>query len=131
MIQALKAGKTINNNGCTLVIKGSRYVMEGPTGKHSLDVDSTCERRLAAHWLGFAGPASTDVKPVDKKPRVLRTYAVKIKYTDFVAGYSMEECDAGTVSGYDRNEAMRKARDIGRDLVGPHGPGYSVSVKLA
>lgn len=131
MTTTLKAGNTISANGCTMVIKGSRYVMEGPTGKHSLDVDSTCGRRLAAHWLGFAGPVSTDVKPLVKKPRALRTYAVKIQYADFVAGYSMEECDAGIVAGYDRNEAMRKARDLGRDLVGPHGPGYRLSVKLA
>lgn len=120
---------TITANGCTLAIVGTRYVMTGPTGKHSLDVDSTCERRLAAHWLGFAGPVVE--APAVKKARVLRTYAVTIVYTDFVAGMSMEPSHAGDVSGFDRNDAMRKARDLGRDLIGPHGPGYKVSVKLA
>ena len=127
MTETLKTS-AITANGCTLAIVGTRYVMTGPTGKHSLDVDSTCERRLAAHWLGFAGPV---VEAPAKKARVLRTYAVTIAYTDFVAGMSMEPCHAGNVSGCDRNEAMRKARDLGRDLVGPHGPGYKLSVRLA
>jgi len=130
MAETLKTS-AITANGCTLEIVGSRYVMTGPTGKHSLEVDCTCERRLAAHWLGFAGPVVEAPAPAVKKARVLRTYAVTIAYTDFVAGMSMEPSHAGNVSALDRNEAMRKARDLGRDLIGPHGPGYKVSVRLA
>ncbi len=38
---------------CTLSIEGDRYVFEGPTGRHSLDIDSTDEARLDAHWDGY------------------------------------------------------------------------------
>lgn len=32
----------------------ARFVMEGPSGKHSLMVEATPLSRLNAHWLGFA-----------------------------------------------------------------------------
>ncbi len=31
-----------------------RFYMEGPSGSHSLDVDSTDLQRLNAHWVTFA-----------------------------------------------------------------------------
>lgn len=133
LIATLAKQATIVERGCTLTIANGRYLMTKGEQRHSIDVDCSCERRLAAHWAGFVdiqGDAVQAVKPVAKKV-IARAYMVAITPTDFVAGMSMEPSEAGEVMARDRNEAMRKARDIGRDLIGPYGPGYKVSVRLS
>ena len=37
----------------TLTQKGDQYVMQGPTGEHTLSVAQTDQKRLDAHWRGF------------------------------------------------------------------------------
>ena len=133
LIATLAKQATITERGCTLTIRNGRYLMTKGEQRHSIDVDSSCERRLAAHWAGFVdiqGDAVEAVKPVAKKV-IARAYIVTITPTDFVAGMSMEPSEAGKVMACDRNDAMRKARDLGRDLIGPYGPGYKLSVRLS
>lgn len=47
--------RTVNakRGPCSLKVAGDRYVMEGPSGCHSLDVRATDDARLTAHWQGF------------------------------------------------------------------------------
>jgi hypothetical protein len=39
----------------TLTTDGEYFIMEGPSGRHTLACDCTDEKRLAAHWRGFSG----------------------------------------------------------------------------
>lgn len=56
----LRAGRivTVHGNRATLTLSGkgqdARFVMEGPSGKHTLLVDATDLNRLNAHWVNFA-----------------------------------------------------------------------------
>ena len=38
----------------TLQVEGERFVMRGPSGKHSLLIQCTDAKRLDAHWQQFA-----------------------------------------------------------------------------
>lgn len=39
--------------GVKLSVQGDEFVMEGPTGRHTLATSVTNDERLAAHWEGF------------------------------------------------------------------------------
>ena len=50
----LARGATIHFNRASLQIKERCFVMEGPSGMHSLLADATDLDRLNAHWTAFA-----------------------------------------------------------------------------
>ena len=38
----------------SISIRGNSFVMEGPSGTHSLLIEATDQKRLNAHWVSFA-----------------------------------------------------------------------------
>lgn len=140
LIEQLKTAGIVTARGCVLKIKGDRYHMSRGDSAHSIDIDSSCERRLAAHWSGFVDTCGSDdvVAVVELKPvapvakpaikRPLREYVLTMKAADG----SEDDTDGHveTVFARDRNEAMRKGRDIVRENVGPHGQKIKISARL-
>ena len=47
-------GARIHWARASLSVSGRRFVMEGPSGTHSMDMDLTSRDRLNAHWKAFA-----------------------------------------------------------------------------
>ena len=137
LIEQLNTTGPIELRGCILKIKGDRFHMSRGDSVHSIDIDSSCERRLAAHWTGFVDNCGTAeavvevVKPAARK-RTVREYVLTFACIDRgwadVDGYR-----DGTekVFAYDRNEAMRKGREINRDNCGPYGPKVKITARLA
>lgn len=41
--------------GCGASIEGDRIAFVGPSGRHSLDLLTSAEERILAHWHGFVG----------------------------------------------------------------------------
>lgn len=37
----------------TIEKRGNRFLMTGPTGEHSIDIDSSSLDRVNAHWVSF------------------------------------------------------------------------------
>ncbi len=56
----------VQGNLATLTISGkdqdARFVMEGPSGKHTLLVEATDVVRLNAHWVNFANHTLNTIK---------------------------------------------------------------------
>lgn len=140
LIEQLKTSGTVTARGCILKIKGDRYHMSRGDSAHSIDIDTSCERRLAAHWSGFVDTCGSDdviaaveLKPIlaPRKPvakRQTREYVLTFKAAD-----GSEDDSTGHVENVlakDRNEAMRKGRDIVRENVGPYGEKIKISAKL-
>lgn len=76
-----------------------------------------------------AGVAATVAAPVKKLRRPMRDYVMTFKAAD-----GSEDDTSGHVENVfarDRNEAMRKGRDIVRENSGPYGPKIRISARLA
>ena len=138
LIEQLTAVGVIESRGCVLKIKGDRYHMSRGDSAHSIDIDSSCERRLAAHWSGFVDNCGTPetaaaeaVKPAAKK-RVVREYVLTFACVDRdlanVAGFR-----DGTekVFAHNRADALKQGREINRDNCGPYGPKVKITARLA
>jgi hypothetical protein len=48
-----------NDEVCTLRSEETQYVMNGPTGRHTLEISETSLIRLNAHWDGYISNART------------------------------------------------------------------------
>lgn len=56
-------------NNCTLTTDGEFFIMDGPSGRHTLACDCTDQKRLAAHWSGFSGGGEAPVITKARKAR--------------------------------------------------------------
>lgn len=77
---------------------------------------------------GVAAPAVA-AEPIKKARRAMREYVMTFKAAD-----GSEDDTSGYVENVfarDRNEAMRKGRDIVRENSGPFGPKIRISARLA
>lgn len=129
MIESLKSGKKIEKNGCVLTIKGDRFHMSMGEHSHSIDIDSSCERRLAAHWEGFVDVRGVvTAKPKAKKVARLYVVTFTVKGENFVG--VGDEC-SDKVIATSRGEAMIKAREIWRHAQGPYGLKCSIRARRA
>jgi len=61
-------------HGRTLYFDGERFIMNGPTGTHSLAASETCFERLAAHWSGFSGSKNDDKFLLNLKKAIVRSF---------------------------------------------------------
>lgn len=142
LIEQLNQAGTVTARGCVLKIKGDRYHMSRGASAHSIDIDSSCERRLAAHWSGFVDGCGSDdvvavvelkpVAPVAKtaKPRkVARTYAVT--FTVVGEGFTgVNDVSTEDVIATDRGDALKQGREIWRHAQGPYGLKCKMTARL-
>lgn len=132
MIKTLKAGKKIEKNGCVLVVKGDRFHMSMGEHAHSIDIDSSCERRLAAHWEGFVDIRGV-VQAKAKKPKpkkVARVYVVTfIVKGDTFTGVPRLELEKLIATS--RDEAIAQAREVWRHAQGPWGLKCTIRARRA
>lgn len=133
LIETLKATGEIKKNGCVLKIKGDRFHMSKGESVHSIDIECSTEARLLAHWTGFVdtcGTVEPEPAPAKKAKKLpMREYVLTMKAAD-----GSEDDMTGHVENVfarDRNEAMRKGRDIVRTNVGPYGEKIKISARLA
>jgi len=137
LIEQLTTTGVIESRGCVLKIKGDRYHMSRGDSVHSIDIDCSCERRLAAHWSGFVDNCGTPeavvevAKPVVKK-RTPREYVLTFACVDRSLAYVPGLMD-GTekVIAYNRADALKQGREINRDNCGPYGPKIKITARLA
>ncbi|MEB0222097.1 hypothetical protein [Pseudomonas sp. AB12(2023)] len=140
LIQKLHESGEVKRNGCVLIVKNGRYHMSIGTSVHSIDVECSSEARLVAHWLGFvdnvgeAEQTAAAVKVAAKKARRVREYVLFIKCADKNSYEARNDGDGRyylNIFSYNRNDAMKKGRDIVRENVGPYGPKMKINVRLA
>jgi len=74
----------VTESGCD-----SKYMMSGPSGTHSLDVDSTDRKRLEAHWIGFL--RNNGIEDCDVTKAIDKTQTIQIQPT-FDAANDIIEC---------------------------------------
>jgi hypothetical protein len=137
LIETLNTTGAIELRGCVLKIKGDRYHMSRGDSAHSIDIDSSCERRLAAHWSGFVDTCGTPeavvevAKPAAKK-RQVREYVLTFACVDRSLAYVPGFMD-GTekVFAENRADALKQGREINRTNCGPYGPKTKISARLA
>jgi|LULN01.1.fsa_nt_gb hypothetical protein len=67
----------------------AKYVMAGPSGTHSLDVDSTDRKRLEAHWKGFL--RNNGIEDADASKALDKALTVQIQ-PSFGAVHDILEC---------------------------------------
>lgn len=140
LIEQLNQAGEIKMNGCILTIRGDRYRMSKGDNVHSIDVESSCERRLSTHWLGFvdnvgepeAAPlvAVAPVKAKAKPRKAARTYVVTFAVVG--EGFTgVNDVSSENVLATDRDDALRQGREIWRHAQGPYGLKCKMTARLA
>ena len=71
------ATKIQTRNGRTLYFDGERFIMNGPTGTHSLAASETCFERLAAHWSGFSGAKNNESFASNLNKAIVKAFLVR------------------------------------------------------
>ena len=71
------ATKIQTKNGRTLYFDGESYIMNGPTGTHTLAAAETCFERLVAHWSGFSGSKENEKFALSLKRAIVKASLVR------------------------------------------------------
>jgi hypothetical protein len=131
----------LNSGKCYVYLSGY-----GVNAEPFYGTESECEAAILAN--GVADPIPVFCDGVDlttsTKPAVVAAQvAPKVKparlpLREYVMTFKAADGSEDDTSGYvenvfarDRNEAMRKGRDIVRDNAGPYGPKIRINAKLA
>ncbi|WP_219097560.1 hypothetical protein [Pseudomonas sp. UMAB-40] len=124
----------LNSGKCYVYLNG--YKAEPFWG-----TEAECEAAIFKHGVADPIPVFCDgvdlttsktgvaVQPVKKARRISREYVLTFKAAD-----GSEDDTSGHVENVfarDRNEVMRKGRDIVRENSGPYGPKVRISARLA
>lgn len=132
------------NANIGMLNSGKCYVyLNGYKNEPFYGTEAQCEAAILTH--GVAEPIPVFVDGVDMttstKPAAGSTATAKPMrkpVREYVMTFKAADGSEDGTSGYvenvfarDRNEAMRKGRDIVRDNVGPYGPKIRISAKLA
>ena len=141
LIEASGAVKIQKKNGRTLYFDGESYIMNGPTGTHTLAASETCFERLAAHWSGFSGAKNNEVFALGLKKAIVKAFLFRSDHKDetfnnhFRGGIEMQgTCfDLGVRTGrgfLNRFDMCLAACDVTTHFT-PHGnvDYYTVSVE--
>lgn len=132
----------LNSGKCYVYLSGY-----GANAEPFYGTEAECEAAIVAHGVADPIPVFVDgvdmttsttgtatvspvvAAPTNKLRRPMREYVMTFKAAD-----GSEDDTSGHVEhvfAKDRNEAMRKGRDIVRTNVGPYGPKIRINAKLA
>ncbi|QLG96662.1 hypothetical protein HZF02_32615 (plasmid) [Pseudomonas yamanorum] len=119
---------------------GKCYVyLNGYSSEPFCGTEAECEAAIARH--GVADPIPVFLDGVDlttsTKPLPVVVKTARLPLREYVMTFKAADGSEDGTSGYvenvfarDRNEAMRKGRDIVRENAGPYGPKIRISARL-